>query len=635
MYCGHFGFSEKPFDMTPDPKYLYLNHNNKEVFAALKYGIRDRRGFISIIGEVGTGKTTLLNAALDQLDENTKAAYIFNTSVTFDKILATTLFELGLKKPDESLSKIHAIDRLNNFAIKQLTAGGNVALIIDEAQNLDMKSLENLRLLSNLETRKHKLIQIVIAGQPELDAILQRQELRQLTQRINLNRYVIPLSEKETNDYIRHRLTVADYKGPHLFDRRAQKLIWEFSHGIPRKINILCDNALLTGYGVKKKRITTSLMEEAIKDLTRTPFVPSGAPPNQIATHRIDRRRRETTRLLPRRWSLAAGLALMAVIIFGLGLILGNPDLGWRENITRLSQRVFLSQKTSQGGGAGGIPTTELPGEDIQAKMNQAIEAARVPTEKVKAEPVPAGKTKDEPAPTEAVKAASVPTEKAEAEPVPAGMTRDAPAPTEAIKATSVPTEKTEAEPVPAEAVETARVSAESLVTASVPADKAEVEPAPALEATTGSTPAAEVEAARVLAEELEASRDSAEDVVATGVPGDKVGPTSTAATPQANVLPESVGTTEETKKEEATFAKEETTEESDGSQLVELPREEMQLALPIRPGDTLTAIIIQHYGSYNKETLRAVLHENPEIQNPNLIFAGEILKLPLPSEKP
>ena len=635
MYCGHFGFSEKPFDMTPDPKYLYLNHNNKEVFAALKYGIRDRRGFISIIGEVGTGKTTLLNAALDQLDKNTKAAYIFNTSVAFDKILATTLFELGLKKSDESLSKIHAIDRLNNFAIKQLTAGGNVALIIDEAQNLDMKSLENLRLLSNLETRKHKLIQIVIAGQPELDVILQRQELRQLTQRINLNRYVIPLSEKETNDYIQHRLTVADYKGPNLFDRQAQKLIWEFSHGIPRKINILCDNALLTGYGVKKKRITTSLMEEAVKDLTRTPFVPSGAPPNQIATHRIDRRRRKTTRLLPRRWSLAAGLALMAVIIFGLGLILGNPDLGWRENITRLSQRVFLSQKTSQGGGAGGIPTTELPGEDIQARMNQAIEAERVPTEKVEAEPVPAGVAKGEPAPAEAVKAASVPTEKAEAESVPAGMTRDAPAATEAVKAASVPTDKAATEPVPAlevttapapaETVEAARVSAESLVAASAPADKAEVEPVPAVEATTGPTPAVEVEA----------SRDSAADVVATGVPGDKVGPTSTAAAPQANVLPESVGTTEEITKERATFAKEETTEESGGSQLLELPREELQLALSIRPGDTLTAIIIQHYGSYNKETLRAVLHENPEIQNPNLIFAGEILKLPLPSEKP
>jgi len=155
------------------------------------------------------------------------------------------------------------------------------------------------------------------------------------------------------------------------------------------------------------------------------------------------------------------------------------------------------------------------------------------------------------------------------------------------------------------------------------------------LEVTTGPAPAEEVEAARVLAEELEASRVSAEDVVVTGVPADKVGPTSTTAAPQANVLPKSVGTTEETKKEGTTFAQEETTEASGGSQLVELSREELQLALPIRSGDTLIAIITQHYGSYNKETLRAVLHENPEIQNPDLIFAGEILKLPLPSEKP
>jgi hypothetical protein len=392
-------------------------------------------------------------------------------------------------------------------------------------------------------------------------------------------------------------------------------LIWEFSHGIPRKINILCDNALLTGYGVKKRRITTSLMEEAIKDLTRTSFVPSGAPQNQSATYRIGRRRREAIRLLPRRWSFAAGLALMAVIIFGLGLILGNPDLGWRENITRLSQRVFLSKKTSQGGGAGGIATTELAGEDIQAKMDQAIEATRVPTEKVEAETVPAGMTKDAPAPTMAVKAADGPTQKVEAGPVATSKVATAPA----------PTEKDEA----------GRVSAESLVTASVPADKAEVIPAPALEVATGSAPAEKVEAASVLAEELETSRVSAGDVAATGVPEDKVSPISTAAAPQTNVLPESVGATEEIKKEDATFAQEETTEESGGSQLLESPREELQLALSIRPGDTLTAIIIQYYGSYNKDTLRAVLHENPEIQNPDLIIAGEILKLPLPSEKP
>jgi hypothetical protein len=479
-----------------------------------------------------------------------------------------------------------------------------------------MHSLENLRLLSNLETRKHKLIQIVIAGQPELDAILRRQELRQLTQRINLKRYVIPFSEKETNDYIQHRLTVADFKGSHLFDRRAQKLIWEYSHGIPRKINILCDNALLTGYGVKKKRITTSLMAEAIKDLTWIPFAPSGAPPNQIATGKIEKRRWVTTRLLPRRLPLAAGLALMAVIIFGLGLILGRPDLGWRENIMRLSGRVFQSQKTSQGGGAGRTPTTELPGEDVQARIKQTVVAERVPTEKVEAVPVPAGKAKDEPVPTEEVKAASVLAEKIETEPVPA------------LEATTTLP--------PAEELEAARVPAESRVAASGPAEKAEAEPAPASGVTMAPAPVKEVETTPVLAEELEAARVSAEDAVATGVSTDKVDPESAAAATQANVLPESVGgITEEIKKEAPQLTQKETTKDSDASQVPELPRQRLPLALSIRPGDTLTEIITQHYGSYNKETLRAVLNENPEIQNPDLIFAGEILKLPLASEKP
>jgi hypothetical protein len=335
----------------------------------------------------------------------------------------------------------------------------------------------------------------------------------------------------------------------------------------------------------------------------------------------------------------------MAVIIFGLGLILGNPDLGWRENLTRLSQRVFPSQKTSQGGGAGGIPTTELAGKDIQAKLNQAIEASRVPTEKVEVDPVPAGKAKDASAPTEAVKAAGVSTEKVGVEPAPAGMAQDVPAPTETVKAASISMEKTGVEPAPAaqvttasaptEKVEAGRISAESLVTESAPDDKPEVIPAPALEAATGPVPAEKVEAASVLTEDLETSPVSAEKIMAPGVPEDKVGPISTAAVPQTNVLPESVGATEEIKKEDATIAQEETTEESGGSPLLESPREELQLALSIRPGDTLTAIIIQHYGAYNKETLRAVLHENPEIQDPDLIIAGEILRLPLPSEKP
>ena len=545
MYCEHFGFTEKPFDMTPDPKYLYLSPSHKEVLASLIYGIRERRGFITIVGEVGTGKTTLLNAALDQLDENTKAAYIFNTSVTFEQMLNMALFELGLNKSDESLSKTHAIDRLNNFAIEQLALGGNVALIIDEAQNLDTRSIESLRLLSNLETRKHKLIQLIIAGQPELDAILGRHELRQLTQRISLKRYVIPLSKKETNDYIRHRLAVADFKGSHLFDRRAQKLIWEYSHGIPRKINILCDNAFLTGYGAKKKRITTSLMAEAIKDLTWSPFSPSIAPPAPMATKTIEERPRVNTWSMPRRLSLAPGLALIAVLIFGVGFILKHFDLSWPENISRLSQHVFQPQKMSPGAGSVKTPAATLPDDDVQASMTRKVESARIPAEEVEATPVPA--------------------------------------------------EEVEAAPVPVEEVEAASVPAEEVEAASVPAE--------------------EVEAARVQAEEADLA--------------------STAAAVQTQFLPESVDTPEETKKEEAQLVAEETTEGPDALQALEGPRQRPPLNLFIRPGDTLGKIIKEHYGSYNKEILSAVLHENPEIQNPDRILAGQILKLPLPSEKP
>ena len=265
MYCNFFGFSERPFDVTPDPKFLYLSPSHREMLASLIYGIRERRGFISIVGEVGTGKTTLLNAVLDRIDETTKVAYVFNTDVTFRQMLTMALVELGAASAEEKLSKVESLSRLNEFAIQQLSKGVNVVLIVDEAQNLDEHSMESLRLLSNLETRKHKLIQIILSGQPELDTKLSQPELRQLAQRISMRRYIIPLSESETYDYIQHRLTIAHYNGSSIFDRKALRLIWEYSGGIPRKINILCDNAFLIGYGLRKKRIKASEVEEAMK----------------------------------------------------------------------------------------------------------------------------------------------------------------------------------------------------------------------------------------------------------------------------------------------------------------------------------------------------------------------------------
>jgi len=267
MYCNHYGFSEKPFDVTPDPRFLYLTEEHRETLASLIYGIRERRGFITIIGEVGTGKTTLLNAALDRLDEKTKIAFIFNTDVTFDQMLNMALYEWGLTKDEENLSKTDAIQRLNHFAVEQLGKGGNVVLIVDEAQNLNNNVMENLRLLSNLETRRQKLIQIVLSGQPELDTKLGRHGLRQLAQRISLKRYIYPLDEKDTYAYLKHRLKVTQNSGKSPFTSEAQKLIWEYTNGIPRKINILCDNAFLIGYGLKIKKINGAVVREAAQDL--------------------------------------------------------------------------------------------------------------------------------------------------------------------------------------------------------------------------------------------------------------------------------------------------------------------------------------------------------------------------------
>jgi general secretion pathway protein A len=329
MYCNFYGISEKPFDVTPDPAFLYLSPSHQEMLASLIYGIRERRGFIAIVGEVGTGKTTLLNAVLDRLDEKTKVAYIFNTDVTFEHMLVMALVELGVARPEENLSKVESLSRLNDFAIRQLARGVNVVLIVDEAQNLDDRFLESLRLLSNLETRKHKLVQIILSGQPELDFKLSRPELRQLAQRISLKRYITPLSEKETYEYIQHRLVIAGYKGPSLFSHEARQLIWEYSGGVPRKINILCDNAFLIGYGLRKKKIKAPVVEEAIKDLSWSPF--SGNIETRFMPPAVEKAPQVMMRTRHPRFAVIPSLMLAVCLIFAVGLNFQYPRLKLQE----------------------------------------------------------------------------------------------------------------------------------------------------------------------------------------------------------------------------------------------------------------------------------------------------------------
>jgi len=275
MYCDFYQLSERPFNVTPDPKFLYLNARYREAIASLNYGITQRKGFITLIGEAGTGKTTLLNKLLEELDRKTKSVFIFNTHVTFEEILEYIFAEFDL--PVHNGKKLYMLQRLNSFLLEELRGGGNVALLIDEAQDLEFSVLEDLRLLSNLETAKEKILQIVLSGQPELGQKLSNPILRQLRQRIGINCRLLPLSRDEITEYIQYRLQAAGCPDLKLFSREAEEQIYHFSRGIPRLVNVVCDNALVIGYALGKKRIGADVITEAAADLLSVE--PTGEPP--------------------------------------------------------------------------------------------------------------------------------------------------------------------------------------------------------------------------------------------------------------------------------------------------------------------------------------------------------------------
>jgi general secretion pathway protein A len=265
MYTEYYGFSEHPFNITPDPRFLYLTPGHREALAALVYGIKERKGFVALTGEVGTGKTTLLYRLLDNLNEKVKTAFIFHTHTTFRELLKNVLLELGLPVTDDDTFLL--IDRLNHYLIDRMVAGEIVALIIDEAQNLSAGVLEDIRLLSNLETRSAKLLQIVLSGQPELEVKLNAQSLRQLRQRIAILRRIGPLSDAECRGYVEHRLKIVGARAARLFTPAAMSLLCTHSGKIPRIINVMCDNALLIGFAKSCKKIDEAIMLEVIRDM--------------------------------------------------------------------------------------------------------------------------------------------------------------------------------------------------------------------------------------------------------------------------------------------------------------------------------------------------------------------------------
>jgi len=266
MYKNFFGFNERPFKLVPNPAYLFLSRSHEEALAHLTYAVIQGEGFMEITGEVGTGKTTLCRAFLEHLDDDTKTAYIFNPNLNSIELLKAINDEFDI--PSDADNAKDLIDTLNNFLIKQKNQGKHTILLIDEAQNLTNEVLEQLRLLSNLETAKHKLLHIILVGQPELKEKLDSHELRQLRQRISLSCRLIPLSLNDVRNYIQHRIHVASEKPGIRFADAAYRSIYNYSKGIPRLINIVCDRALLTAFGLDQKEITQKIVRASIEELT-------------------------------------------------------------------------------------------------------------------------------------------------------------------------------------------------------------------------------------------------------------------------------------------------------------------------------------------------------------------------------
>ena len=308
MYESFYGLSEKPFNLTPDPRYLFLSDKHKEAFAHLLYGIKNRCGFVMVTGEIGTGKTTICRTLLNQLEDDTEVAFIFNPRLSPEDLLRTINEDFGIASKGETVKEL--IDELNAYLLERNAQGKNCVLVIDESQNLVPPVLEQIRLLSNLETETQKLLQIVLIGQPELAQKLALPELRQLNQRITARYHLKSLDRQETAQYIAHRLHTAGGHKKVRFARGAIKRAYRFSGGTPRVINAVCDRALLVGYTREVHDISAAIMAKAAREV-RGERIRMKRAPKPADTH-------------PFPWRMVAAAAMVALM---LGATLYGPLL--------------------------------------------------------------------------------------------------------------------------------------------------------------------------------------------------------------------------------------------------------------------------------------------------------------------
>lgn len=338
MYTDFFSLTEKPFSITPDPAYLFLSKRHEEALAHLIYGVTDSGGFIQLTGEVGTGKTMIIRSLFDQLPENVDIALIVNPRLSVNEFLHAICDELSLPVEKEESNKYY-FDILNGYLLQAYSKGRKVVLLVDEAQNLSVEVMEQIRLLTNLETSKDKLLQIILVGQPELEVLLQRQDLRQLAQRITARYYLKSLNKPETRAYIKHRLGVAGAKY-NIFKPSAEFLIYKESQGIPRLINIISDRALLGAYSQQQPSVDTAIAKQAIKEVL-------GEAKQSIQKESVKKENSfSLTKLL---W-----LPLIALAGFGLWAVmpqimnLNNSDEFSTNNTSQQSNRVIVSEPDTQ-----------------------------------------------------------------------------------------------------------------------------------------------------------------------------------------------------------------------------------------------------------------------------------------------
>jgi general secretion pathway protein A len=307
MYRSHFGLHELPFSITPDPRFLYMSARHREALAHLIYGVGQHGGFVQLTGEVGTGKTSVCRCLLEQLPSHVDLALVLNPRLSPVELLATVCDELRIPYPAGTTSAKELVDRLHRYLLEAHAGGRRTVLIVDEAQSLSPEVLEEVRLLTNLETTREKLLQVILIGQPELAAILDQPKLRQLAQRVTARYHLEPLSPAETRAYVRHRLAVAG-RGRPVFTQAALRVLHRRSRGIPRLINAVADRALLGAYTRERPRVDAGTVRRAAAEVLGQPARPW------------------------QRWMRRAAAAVLATVTGGVGFVLLAPgELGWDE----------------------------------------------------------------------------------------------------------------------------------------------------------------------------------------------------------------------------------------------------------------------------------------------------------------